>query len=495
MNNNLNAQALPFRPGGQDDRRREQNYTGFENQLPAPPPFPPGPASAPWNANYPPPPPQFYNSINHNQQTNQQSYNDYAAQAQAQAQAQQAYYHQFMPQYPGGFQYGQQPYRPQQPYYGAFGQQNQRAYSNQAYHHSTMQAQAHHPYGATNEDLQTSTPPLRNTRSGAAFDGQVKQKDTPKLPKGPTASSKKGRYGDEKIMLPAPQPTPEYLSQAAEEPSVIDPPGRVLVILDLNGTVLYRPNRNAKTMIERPFLKPFLRYLFQNFSVMVWSSAKPDNVKSLVTQSLDKDLQSKLVARWARDSFGLSPTNYTQNVQVYKNLRLIWSRDVIQQHHPEYAAGKRFGQHNTVLIDDSAIKASAQPHNLLEIPEFAATPEQMEGDVLREVAGYLELLRHQADVSQFISKEPFKDDGRWSFQWPDEASGGGEMKSKASAKGKKQKAKAAGGAESKFSLKMYNEAKDADTNGANVDTSAERLSETIDSLSSVSLVASAQKDW
>ena len=137
-----------------------------------------------------------------------------------------------------------------------------------------------------------------------------------------------------------------------------------------------------------------------------------------------------------RDTFGLSATNFNQNVQVYKNLKLIWSRDQIQQHHPEYAAGKRFGQHNTVLIDDSALKANAQPHNLLEIPEFEATPEQMEGDVLREVAGYLDVLRHQEDVSKYINKQPFKGDGRWNYNWPVETASGGEMKSKAT-KGKR----------------------------------------------------------
>jgi hypothetical protein len=258
----------------------------------------------------------------------------------------------------------------------------------------------------------------------------------------PAKASKKGKYGDEKIMLPAPQPTDLYMNQAAEEPSAIDLPAQLLVILDLNGTVLFRPNRNAKTMIARPYLTPFLRYLFQNFKVMVWSSAKPATVKSLVEQSLDKDLKGMLIATWARDTFGLSATNFSQNVQVYKNLRLIWSRDQIQQHHPGYEAGMRFGQHNTVLIDDSALKASAQPHNLLEIPEFEATPEQMEGDMLREVAGYLEILRQQADVSKFISKQPFKGDGRWSFHWPAETmAGGGEMKEKISMKGKTQGAK------------------------------------------------------
>jgi len=294
---------------------------------------------------------------------------------------------------------------------------------------------------------------------------------------------KKGRYGDHKIMLPAPQPTQEYMDQAAGEPSASETPGQMLVILDLNGTVLFRPNRNAQTMIARPFLQPFLRYLFDHFKVMVWSSAKPDNVKSLVSKALDNDLRSKLVAQWGRDSFGLSPANYVQNVQVYKNLKLVWSRSQIQSYHPDYETGGRFGQHNTVLIDDSAIKANAQPHNLLEIPEFSATPEQMEGDILREVAGYLEALRWQTDVSRFIKMVPFKDGGQWTFDWPDSAAGGGEMTNKATATTSAPSKK-------KNKKKQAREAAAAAATTANIP-----LSQTIDNLASVSLTASIQKDW
>jgi hypothetical protein len=435
--------------------------------------------------------------------------------------------------------YGRQPYG-QQPYgqrslHGApppFAHHNQHMFPNRASYHS-MQAQMNMPFGGKNEDIQYAfdalmkglkcrnrttntqnrapTPPGKKSKSGTPANGQAKQKEygtlhhiasygaacsrinklhsAPTVPKpsAPAGTGKKGKYGDAKIMLPAPQPTQEYLDQAAGEPSGSDSPGQLLVVLDLNGTVLFRPNRNAKTMIERPFLKPFLRYLFQNFKVMVWSSAKPDNVKSLVNQALDNDLRSKLVAQWARDSFGLSPTNYQQNVQVYKNLKLVWSRSQIQSYHPDYEAGGRFGQHNTVLIDDSSIKASAQPHNLLEIPEFSATPEQMQGDVLREVAGYLEALRKQSDVSQFINKEPFKGDGRWTFDWPDSDAGGGEMTSKISAgtpskkKNNKKKQNAAAAAESRTQTPIIPEVTDSMAS--------------VSLASSVPLPASVQKDW
>jgi hypothetical protein len=250
-----------------------------------------------------------------------------------------------------------------------------------------------------------------------------------------SAKEKKEAKRDKKIMLPAPQPTPEYLAQAAEEPFVIDPPERLLVVLDLNGTLIFRPSRSQPTrLVSRPFLKPFLRYLFDNFSVIVWSSARPENVKVIVENVLDKDLRSMLLACLARDSFGLSSEHYTQNVQVYKDLNIIWSKEEIQRQIPDYEFGKRFGQHNTILIDDSILKASAQPYNLLQIPEFAASEEDMKSDVLREVAGYLEVLKMQWDVSKFMRKEPFEANGRWQYDWEDDSAPGGELRQKVSAR-------------------------------------------------------------
>ncbi|EUC36303.1 hypothetical protein COCCADRAFT_88607 [Bipolaris zeicola 26-R-13] len=520
MNDSWNPNALPFQPGGFG--HREQDLGAFENQLPPPPPphapqGPPGPYGSPgvpWNNNFPMPPPLMPPPVPPHMFNNPQAYGDYGAHLHAQA------YHQWMmhnghgyhappPPPPPPLNYppvpdalaGRPPPHMQQHGPPPFGQpppfgppfhhgpppfmhhQQRQMFGNRTQHHA-MHTQANLPQGARNEDIQAPNYPGKKSKPVNAVNGHAKQKDVSKGPKQIPATEKKGRYGDEKIMLPAPQPTEEYMEQSAGEPCENENPGPMLVILDLNGTVLYRPNRNAKTMIERPFLKPFLRYLFENFKVMVWSSARPDNVKALVNQALDNDLRSKLVAQWARDSFGLSPANYQQNVQVYKNLKLVWSRSQIQSYHPDYDAGGRFGQHNTVLIDDSSIKASAQPYNLLEIPEFSATPEQMQGDVLREVAGYLEVLRKQSDVSEYIRKNPFVEGGQWTFEWPDSIAGGGEMTAKASAptlskKKKKKLAQAAAAAAAK----------------ANVPVSQAPLSDATDTVASVPLVASVQRDW
>ena len=463
MNNNFNPWAQPFTPNyGYPEQPYDQNRNRNRNQWQTPTQgfVPPAPvASAPWNANYGQP--QQYHP------NGPQTYNNAAAQ-QAQAQA---YYYQWAQYY--GYTQGFTPINaPQQ----ALGQTPQRNYPFFAPSFAAMQS---HPglQGVSNDDLQyafdklykrtkartrranfsrrASTPLSDDEPIRIVTDGPAKAKEYDSLHRvGPNSRINKsyreptvypttkptGRSRDPKIMLPAPAPTEAYMAQAAEEPSTVELSGRILVILDLNGTLLYRPNRNKKTMIARPFLIPFLRYLFSNFAVMVWSSARPENVASLVEQSLEEDLRKTLVAQWARDAFNLKPEHYNANVQVYKNLDLVWSKDEIQKQHPDYETGGRFDQHNTVLIDDSMLKAAAQPHNLLQISEFSATPQQMREDKLREVAGYLEVLRTQQDVSKFMKREPFQHgSGKWMHAWPEKdaltqstAYQGGELQGKVS---------------------------------------------------------------
>lgn len=82
-------------------------------------------------------------------------------------------------------------------------------------------------------------------------------------------------------------------------------------------------------------------------------------------------------------------------------------------------------QSNTVLIDDNALKASAQPHNLVQIPEFTKDiPDPC--DVLQETIAYLEQCRMFEDVSSFIRKTPLRLDldGAAASRWK---SGLGDM--------------------------------------------------------------------
>lgn len=77
--------------------------------------------------------------------------------------------------------------------------------------------------------------------------------------------------------------------------------------------------------------------------------------------------------------------------------------------HPDSEKGIKWDQRNTVLIDDSALKGSAQPHNLVQIPEFTKDKADS-GDVLQQIIAYLEELQMYDDVSNFISQTPFRPD-------------------------------------------------------------------------------------
>lgn len=219
--------------------------------------------------------------------------------------------------------------------------------------------------------------------------------------------------------LPVPAPTQSYLDQASSEPTTLSTPQPMLFILDLNGTLLHRPNRkNPTKFVTRPSVTPFLDYLFAHFTVMVWSSARPENVSLMCSQLFTPAQRSLLVAQWGRDRLGLSPQQYNNKVQVYKRLSQIWDDDDIARRHPGYLDGESWDQFNTILLDDSHAKASSEPWNLVRIPEFVGAKEQEEGDVLRQVVGYLEVLRGVENVSAFVRRTPFVVDGGWDWVWP-----------------------------------------------------------------------------
>jgi hypothetical protein len=155
---------------------------------------------------------------------------------------------------------------------------------------------------------------------------------------------------------------------------------------------------------------------------MIWSSARPQNVSAMCEKLLTPDQRSRVVAVWGRDTFGLTPEDYSSRVQCYKRLTKVWADPVVQATYPpEYDdAGIRrdpsssleeqwkpgsWNQGNTVLIDDSREKARSEPHNAVEIHEFSGDPRD---DVLPRVHDYLNELTCQADVSTYIRVNPFK---------------------------------------------------------------------------------------
>ncbi|ROW08909.1 hypothetical protein VMCG_02764 [Cytospora schulzeri] len=204
-----------------------------------------------------------------------------------------------------------------------------------------------------------------------------------------------------------PDPTPSYLVRASFLPKRRATPGPLLVVIDLNGTLLHRPDkRKPFNFRARPHAHRFVSYCIETFWVVIWSSARPDNVKRMVDELARPDQLSRVVAVWGRDRFGLSPEDYNARTQCYKRLTALWDDPAVKASYPKDKEGC-WDQGNTVLIDDSVEKARSEPHNAITIPEFTGDMNA-DPEILPMVHDYLNELCFQEDVSTYIRANPFK---------------------------------------------------------------------------------------
>ena len=217
-----------------------------------------------------------------------------------------------------------------------------------------------------------------------------------------------GRAKPSKASGGVPDPSALYLVHASLPPLLLPHPRKILVVIDLNGTLLYRPNRkNPSHFIERPHARRFLSYCIETFTVAIWSSAKPDNVRKMCAQLMTPEQHQKVVAIWGRDKFGLSSSDYNLRVQCYKRLTTLWNAPEVASSHPNYANGGRWNQADTVLVDDSIEKGRSEPYNIIPLPEFKGDANE-DGFILPQVHDYINNCASQADISTYIRVSPFQ---------------------------------------------------------------------------------------
>jgi hypothetical protein len=205
-----------------------------------------------------------------------------------------------------------------------------------------------------------------------------------------------------------PDPTPEYLSLASQLPAVLQYPRNILVIIDLNGTLLFRGNRhNPKSFVHRPYAREFLSYCINTFAVVIWSSARYENVHSMCQQIISPEDRKKVVAVKGREKFGLTPEDFVRRVQCYKRLDIVWNDPKIAAAHPLADQGRTWSQLDTVLVDDSLEKARSEPYNLIQVPDFEGNVTET-GFVLPQVHEYLNECSQQANISAYMKANPFK---------------------------------------------------------------------------------------
>ena len=263
----------------------------------------------------------------------------------------------------------------------------------------------------------SSTIPRRKSQRVAAAAANVfiaNENATDSLTVPPGSNSKNGRATitpPSKASGGIPNPTPLYLARASFLPKRRAEPGPLLVVIDLNGTVLHRPDRRkSHSFRRRPHTDRFVSYCVETFWVVFWSSARPENVRRMVETLVNPEQLDKIVAVWGRDRFGLTPEDYNARTQCYKRLTALWDDPVVRDSFPVDRPGyegKCWDQGNTVLIDDSVEKARSEPHNAITIPEFTGDVDESL-DILPRVHDYLNELCFQEDVSTYVRANPFK---------------------------------------------------------------------------------------
>ncbi|KAG0093496.1 hypothetical protein BGZ92_005235 [Podila epicladia] len=207
--------------------------------------------------------------------------------------------------------------------------------------------------------------------------------------------------------------TPSYLATANEPSRTLPTPRKMLVVLDLNGTLFFRQKRlsGKPTIINRPFLLEFMRLLFTHFHVMVWSSSRRESVDAML-QRIPKDF-GRMDRIWSREDFDLHEVDFHRKVLTLKDLEKVWQEIEIekewaspQQLEEQYA--EDFDQTNTILIDDSTHKSQLQPYNCIPIADFDFERAESGTDIeLLKVWQYLELASMQSNVSNFMRVFPF----------------------------------------------------------------------------------------
>jgi hypothetical protein len=148
---------------------------------------------------------------------------------------------------------------------------------------------------------------------------------------------------------------------------------------------------------------------------MVWSSSKPKTVNAICEKLFPGEKAKSLVAQWGRDRFGLTSVQYNSKLQVYKELHKVWASPEVQAAYPgnnsangsttsgeqaNFPESHCWDQSNTILIDDSKLKALSEPYNILEIPEFTNDPRIDESTLFKKVLARLNYLSYHDDVSK-----------------------------------------------------------------------------------------------
>ena len=124
-------------------------------------------------------------------------------------------------------------------------------------------------------------------------------------------------------------------------------------------------------VFERPHLQKFLDYLFENYTVSVWTAASRYYALFIVDKIILKKKNRKLKYVFWDYHGQISKKKYkTISRGDPKNLKLLW----------EYFNLNGINENNTIIIDDFSDVTDVQPKNSIRIKEFNILDENSEHD-------------------------------------------------------------------------------------------------------------------
>ena len=147
-------------------------------------------------------------------------------------------------------------------------------------------------------------------------------------------------------------------------------PHKRLIILDLNGTLIYKQHRksgsgrclrsgrpefcvNQLQCWKRPGVDEFLERLFASYRVAVWTSAMKHNTKLLVKE-IFKNRAKDLLFIYSRDECS-EVSNLDSDFKSYKDLGKVWK------------TYSDFDKSNTIMIEDGLTKFKEHQENVLTV--------------------------------------------------------------------------------------------------------------------------------
>ena len=142
---------------------------------------------------------------------------------------------------------------------------------------------------------------------------------------------------------------------------------RPLVVLDLNGVLIYRvynrPNLGSLSLRKislnnysiylRPHLELFLDTLFEKYDVAVYTSTSRKNATDILSILFTPVQLANLKFTWFRDRTRLDPEyNTNPKIKDFDTVKMV--DDILSC--PEINSHRKYSKNNVIMIDDSAQK-------------------------------------------------------------------------------------------------------------------------------------------